>query len=511
MKKFTRVKRVGGYDYLYEITPYYDKKTKNTKQKTKYLGKLVDGELVRPRTRLPKSSFDFGEFLPFMKVLDELPITKILESLMRKSQASTILVLALNRVVQPVALMNARNWYEGTYLSKEYGNLPLSSQSLSEFMEELGGSGIPMRFSEGLVKAVGTEGPLLYDITSLSSSSGLMDILEWGYNRDFEQMPQLNLSVVAHGKLGIPLFFDVHPGSIVDVTTLKNTMKKIESLGLKGPTLIMDRGFFSGPNVGALLREGYDFVMPASYSRKEVRSLVASARRDIENARYLVKYEDVTLFVKPVKLEFEEGTVDGFAYYDMGREKDEKARFYSQLHDVIDRLRSRRLRDWEAPSKVFEDITRDFSGYLGWRIKGDRFEVDVKDKAVAQRVNRMGFTVVIYRGAMGWEEALAWSRERDEIERMFRQLKSDIEVKPLRAHKTEVAKGWIFVTFISLILRSRLTRMLKESGLSEDYSIPSLVLELGKLKRVELTDGSFMTTEVTKRQRGIFEKLGITP
>jgi len=53
--------------------------------------------------------------------------------------------------------------------------------------------------------------------------------------------------------------------------------------------------------------------------------------------------------------------------------------------------------------------------------------------------------------------------------------------------------------------------MLKETELFEDYSIPALVLELGRMKRGELTDGSFIITETTKRQRGIFEKLGITP
>ena len=38
MKKYTRIKIINGREYAYEITPYYDPKTKNTRQKSKYLG-----------------------------------------------------------------------------------------------------------------------------------------------------------------------------------------------------------------------------------------------------------------------------------------------------------------------------------------------------------------------------------------------------------------------------------------------------------------------------------------
>ena len=180
MKSFIRLKNVGKYTYAYEITPYYDKKTKNTKQKSRYLGKCVDGKITTPRLKLPRCTFDYGEFLPFMKILDELAIGKILHSLLTESQANTILALALNRVVRPVAMVNVRSWYESTYLSKLYGDIPLSSQSLSEFMARVGTSTIPMEFSDRFIKEVGGGTPLLYDITSLSSTSRLMDVLEYG-------------------------------------------------------------------------------------------------------------------------------------------------------------------------------------------------------------------------------------------------------------------------------------------------------------------------------------------
>ena len=47
MRSFVRVKKINGQEYLYEITPYYDKEKKQIRQKSKYLGKNVNGVPVK--------------------------------------------------------------------------------------------------------------------------------------------------------------------------------------------------------------------------------------------------------------------------------------------------------------------------------------------------------------------------------------------------------------------------------------------------------------------------------
>ena len=70
------------------------------------------------------------------------------------------------------------------------------------------------------------------------------------------------MSLIIDKDLGIPLMYDVYPGSIVDVSTLKNTIKKIRSQGVKDFALIMDRGFFSTANVEELVSCGLSFIIP---------------------------------------------------------------------------------------------------------------------------------------------------------------------------------------------------------------------------------------------------------
>ncbi len=64
MKPFTRKKKINGIEYFYEITPYYDKETKKIKQHSKYLGKDIQGEPVVVRSKLPRKTYSYGEFIP---------------------------------------------------------------------------------------------------------------------------------------------------------------------------------------------------------------------------------------------------------------------------------------------------------------------------------------------------------------------------------------------------------------------------------------------------------------
>ena len=85
---------------------------------------------------------------------------------------------------------------------------------------------------------------LLYDITSLSSSSKLLECLEYGYNRDNDSLPQINLSLVVDKDKGIPVRYVVYPGSIADISTLKNTIIRLKDAGSQQFRLVMDRGIF---------------------------------------------------------------------------------------------------------------------------------------------------------------------------------------------------------------------------------------------------------------------------
>ncbi|MDD3140134.1 MAG: hypothetical protein PHX08_14300 [Lachnospiraceae bacterium] len=86
-------------------------------------------------------------------------------------------------------------------------------------------------------------------------------------------------------------------------------------------------------------------------------------------------------------------------------------------------------------------------------------------------------------------------------------MKNDIQSLPLNTNKDSTTKGFIFICFIGLIIRMRLLNIMKETKLIEEYTVESLLLELEKIRKVELQNEDVIVTELTRKQKEMMEKL----
>jgi len=109
----------------------------------------------------------------------------------------------------------------------------------------------------------------------------------------------------------------------------------------------------------------------------------------------------------------------------------------------------------------------------------------------------------------GGTEVLGQYRQRDMIENEYAILKCDLDIMPLRVHKTETLKGLLFIFYVSLVIRTHLLNRGRESGLLGKQSVEDILLELGKL-RADHIGGTWRLAEVSKKQRTILEKMGIS-
>ena len=356
MKSFTRIKKINGQEYLYEITPYYDKEKKQIRQKSKYLGKNVNGVPVRVRSqeKIPKKVLSHGEFVPLKKITEDLELEKILSDVLPTKEVWPVLTLAMNYATRPRALTHIQSWYEGTALSEDHPDLPLSSQSLSRMLSRIGESTANLEFSRRLIQRISTCSTLVYDITSLSSYSQNISLLEYGYNRDGLDLPQINLSLIVDKDLGIPVMYDLYPGSIADVSTLKNTVKKIKSQGVRDYTLLMDRGFFSTDNIDEMVSADLSFIIPPTSTLKNVKEAISAIHSRIDDPENLKLYEKEPLFVMPVEIDVGENRLKGYAYYDQKREQQERNTFYKRLYDLMEVLKAKNLKPWMNPCRGFQ-------------------------------------------------------------------------------------------------------------------------------------------------------------
>ena len=284
-----------------------------------------------------------------------------------------------------------------TVLSLEYGSLPLSSQALSRFLSTVGESTAPMMFSTALVdKLVGSR-TYLYDITSFSSTSELIKLLEleYGHNRDGKKLPQLNFSLLLDSARGIPVFYDIYPGSIVDVSTLRNTISKGMSIGIENAMLIMDRGFFSINNICELMGNDYSFIMPIPMNYKIAKEILSRYHSKIKNPKNLHMWDNRIIFTRPLKFTIGDHTLPAHMYYSPDREHEESDTFYRRLNGCAEALNRVSLKSWMNPKEVLESIAGHLSKYLDWCVIGNRFEVKYRTKAISQGINRMGRLILL--------------------------------------------------------------------------------------------------------------------
>jgi len=522
MKPTRRIKVKNGIEYWYEETPYYDKEKKQIRHRSKYLGRNVDGQPVRMRSAPDevkektktksmsvKSSFDYGSIFVLQSIMEELKIDHYLEVLLPPSEASMVRALAFNRIVRPTAMKNVESWHEGTALALESAQINLASQRVSELLCRLGESNIPDRFMSQFIEGTGTKNTLIYDITSLSSYSQLINLLEYGYNRDGDGLPQINLSLILDKDKGIPVMYDLFPGSVSDISTLSGTLKKIKAYGVQNYVAVMDRGFFSLSNLCELMGNGISFVMAAKLQLNDLKHLLSEAQTDIDDVKYLHKFNKDPIFAKPITYKIDSIEVHGFVYYDPKLEQTEKQTLLSRLYDIREELLKVRLKKNSKPHTVFKEKANGFGNFLEWRVIDDRFDVSIKQNAVAQRMNKMGKYILFYSGEFDWLKCLSLYREREEIEKSFKALKNEIDILPLNTHSENTTKGFIFIAFLSLIIRSRLISMMRNAGLLDKYSVELLLLQLEKLRKIVLADGQIFITEMTKKQREIFQALNL--
>ena len=125
---------------------------------------------------------------------------------------------------------------------------------------------------------------LALNITSVSSYSNLIDDVEWGYNRDREKLPLVNLCLLLGEKSNLPVYQTLYSGSLKDVSTLETTLKKVFSLNLKNLLLVMDKGFCSKANINMMLDRprGVRFILALPFTLAFAKKQVQSERKDID-------------------------------------------------------------------------------------------------------------------------------------------------------------------------------------------------------------------------------------
>ena len=347
---------------------------------------------------------------------------------------------------------------------------------------------------------------LALDITSTSSYSELIESVEWGYNRDGEKLPQINICLLMGFESRYPIYQSIYGGSLKDVTTLTTTIQTFQALaGEKQMIAVMDKGFFSAKNVNTMLSDKHhvDFIIAVPFTNKFAKELVKSEKKDIDTLKNTIVCGKESLrAITKVRSWNKEHKVYAHVYYNARKAHGIRENLFANVATL-------REQAMLQPEKYVND--RKYTKYLIIR-RSEReasgYTVNLREDVVEVELETAGWMVVISNFMTDAKEAIRIYREKDIVEKGFCRLKNTLDMGRLRVHSEESTQNKLFVGFISLILLSGIHNVMVEQMLYRTMTMKKLIMTLSKLK-VQFVKGVRILFPVTKAQRDIYKAFGI--
>ena len=355
-----------------------------------------------------------------------------------------------------------------------------------------------------------------YDSTNKNCQAGDVDFVEIGHAKDDPNKPILNYSIAYDRNNREPLFYEMYPGSIVDVSQLQYMLEKTAGYGYRRVGFILDRGYFSKENIRYMDKCGYDFVIMMKGMKKHARELVEKNKGTFEESRShsIRSYKVSGTTVKGKLFPSDEKDRYFHIYYNERKRTAER----EQLEEKIDRMAAylenqQGKTGYECPSAFchyFDPIYHtqgDEKTFMFGREKQDVIDSEIK---------LCGYFIIITSEKMSAEEALDLYKSRDGSEKLFRGDKSYLGNKSLRVHGNESVNNKIFIEFVALIIRNKFYTYLKEqmhrSEKKDNFmTVPAALKELEKIEMIRQADGNYrLDHAVTATQKEILKAFDLT-
>jgi len=501
-------RKINGNIYLYETESYWDKEKKQSRQRSKYLGpkeKVATKRLKQSLSRLV--SKNYGNILLLEEVAKSIGLYDTIKECY-PTYYKEILASSFYEIIG-----ESKNYLFHHFQNEHYFTdvKTLSSPDVSELHLTLGNDEqSKFEFTKKWIEKINPKNGIYYDITSFSSYSTNNEFVEWGYNRDKENLPQINLGMVCCKTTGLPFFYNVFPGSIVDVKTVINFIKYLKIYKLQDLFLIFDRGFFSMSNISELLESdrNLSLIVPLPFSLKMAKELIIN-NLDIKNSQNMFQYNQEILFHKAVPTSIKEHDFTAHIFFNEKAEVDQRHLFYSKLLAYESKINKNKFENEKTfETYIDQEISDSYKKYFCYdKSKKTVIRNEVK---INEYLSKLGFFILITnKENLSKEEILSFYRDKDKVEKIFDTTKNELNTNRLHSHSKTTTDGRLFVKFIATILYQQITKVMRENDMFKKYSVTELLKELAKIKMIAVPDVEPFTSECSKKQRDILEKFSI--
>jgi len=481
----------------------------------------------------------FGPQLVFDSITSKYKLCPMLIEAFGKNLTQDILSLAWYITSEGSALSNNDSWLDYFESPRGYG---FSSQEVTKLLDLIDYDGI-MTFYKLWLKGYNSSDKALYDLTSISYYGAGINAADWGYNRDQENLPQVNYALLVARGTAMPLFAWPLNGSVSDIGTLENTLQFLEKLGYKPNCLMLDRAFPSISNIGYMLRRRYTFLQALKVNSKWICDIIDFS----ESIRYrpdsMLKTDDRTYYVSSTELKWvrykktiKNKTKEESFFYQCKTKGDRYKpqdgdgievieqypchahilfcqdlvgnswdRFMGNLNNEYERLLSDPSAEVKPEFKPFFFINK--PKYARKRV------VDFNTEAITKHKNKYVGYICFLTNDLTIKtagDALAEYSTRDYIEKDFDEMKNDLDMRRIRVHTDSRMRARLFIQFIAEIYLREIRFQLHQSEECRKMTKTQIFSHLKTISKVRF-QGKYndVIPQLSKKQRSILEALNI--
>ena len=506
--------KIHGHTYVYEVTSYWDAKKKQARQKRVYIGRKdpKTGEIVdtKRESSKPIDSLSFGTVCLLKHISKQIKLTDVLAKIFPE-QYKQFLHLASFKVAtgEPFYLYNY--WHETQFLRRESS---LEPQRISELLASLGGDDRSIeKFFSAWIKQNNKGSAVMFDITSVSSYSENNNLLEYGYNRDKEQIPQINLGVISRHseKYNLPLVYRIYPGSVNDVVTLSNITRMVKEYGLELDSFVLDRGFYSQENLSQMQKNHLKWLIPLPFRLILTRELLMEIEEEINSPLNSFSYNNTQIYNHTKrKIHIADIPCTAHIYLDKARQVKEEESLMQKILDFESLFSKKIFKSMKQAKEYLDETLKSQKRFFSIRKTKGQFYLKRNPTEINADRRLLGkFVICTNNMSYSKEQVLALYRSKDGIEKIFQSFKQELGDRRNRTKSEATMRGSIFISFLALIITTHISKTMADNDLFRKFSKSELFKTLNKLKVFKLANEHSLLSEITAKQKEIFSAFNI--
>jgi len=295
----------------------------------------------------------------------------------------------------------------------------------------------------------------------------------------------------------MPLYYNRYSGSLTDKTNLTCVLANAKSVGIEKVKMVLDGGFWSKEALTNLHAncEAFSVGMPAylSESVKAIAELgqnIAQYSNKLSNHRTYCVQSETGIFGIQGKI---------LLFFDAQNQVTQ----HKDLSELIERLKIELSTLKRYPKSKLKRFLPYFIITKHEADSGFDFEVDV-EKIEALRKHK-GYFLIFSTDMTGTpDDILDYYRAKDADEKIFAQIKIDMDGNRIRTHSEATTEGKTFVTFVACILRSYMMRKLTTYLSANSTSMKKTFNQLSNIVTVSANGEPLRLIQaLTKKQKDI--------